>query len=513
MNATIRLRTLTTKYKYLFFFFVVGFVLLLSSHNSFLYKFSEYADSNYFYLSAKLLLQGKILYRDFFEQKGPIIYFLNVLGQILVPDSFHGMYILEVVFALFYCKYIYLVLYVINSKREFFNVIVTAVSACVVYGSNIICGGGEIEEFALPLFAYTMYHIVAYIAQNRRLSIGTLICIGIHAGLLFWAKYAVLAFYIPCIIVGVVICIKRKNFKQICDAILFGTIGFLSVSACMAAYFIYTDSIRQMVEVYFLANTFDYKSSCFDGHNPFYSLVLNLYAFLSSGKFFNLLYFLVFMFLIIKERSISKDKTKSELFLLIGCLYAGVLAITAFCGLYWPYYYIPVCTVYAPMFVMAYDEVSDSKSHQKVAKRLFVAVLSTYVGVAVILSAVVGLSHRDANYNVRSELVDTIKDCGYSDVRILNHMDSGYYYLLNEVPDRYYFNFSNLRKDVIYAETVDSIEKSVADCVIVEFEKDHIVEIDNMSDYFNSYGYGVLYKGNLPSGEVVILYGRVCDRY
>ena len=66
--------------------FVLAFTLLLSfifiticSKASFLYPMQDWVDVNCFFTVGRSMLEGKVVYRDIFEQKGPLLYFIYAL--------------------------------------------------------------------------------------------------------------------------------------------------------------------------------------------------------------------------------------------------------------------------------------------------------------------------------------------------------------------------------------------------------------------------------------------------
>jgi cellulose synthase/poly-beta-1,6-N-acetylglucosamine synthase-like glycosyltransferase len=71
---------------------------LFSMTVSFLYKgylISNFLDSNFFQLTGKLILEGKVPYRDFFDHKGPFVFYIEALGYLISPK--YGMYVLALI--------------------------------------------------------------------------------------------------------------------------------------------------------------------------------------------------------------------------------------------------------------------------------------------------------------------------------------------------------------------------------------------------------------------------------
>lgn len=83
------------------FLSAAGF-LALCSKSSPLYPMKDWVDVHCYMTLGRGLLHGQIPYRDLYEQKGPILYFLYAVVALLGQRAFWGQYLLEVVtFGLF----------------------------------------------------------------------------------------------------------------------------------------------------------------------------------------------------------------------------------------------------------------------------------------------------------------------------------------------------------------------------------------------------------------------------
>ena len=60
--------------------------------------YNEYgADSAFFITMGKAMLQGYIPYKEIFDLKGPFLWFLQIMGQMINPDKV-GMFVLQTIF-------------------------------------------------------------------------------------------------------------------------------------------------------------------------------------------------------------------------------------------------------------------------------------------------------------------------------------------------------------------------------------------------------------------------------
>ena len=69
-------------------FFLSILFLLICTKSSPLYPFNDWVDSNAFFTMGKGMINGKVLYRDLFEQKGPLLYFIHGLSYLISNKTF-----------------------------------------------------------------------------------------------------------------------------------------------------------------------------------------------------------------------------------------------------------------------------------------------------------------------------------------------------------------------------------------------------------------------------------------
>ena len=78
---------------------LAGVIITLYSHCSPLYIMNTWEDVNGNLTIGKCIVNGIVVYRDIFEQRGPLLYFLHAFAYLISPRSFHGIWIIEILFA------------------------------------------------------------------------------------------------------------------------------------------------------------------------------------------------------------------------------------------------------------------------------------------------------------------------------------------------------------------------------------------------------------------------------
>ena len=104
------------KYKeYIFLFIVVSILCLLTLYSSPLYKGLTDVDSSVFQIMGKGMLEHKIIYRDLFDHKGPIVYIINAIGFFI--NNKYGLFIVEIIVFYIGTIFVYKTSRIVLSKK------------------------------------------------------------------------------------------------------------------------------------------------------------------------------------------------------------------------------------------------------------------------------------------------------------------------------------------------------------------------------------------------------------
>ncbi len=108
-------------------------------------------DSGVFLYIGQGVLEGKIPYLDFWDHKGPLIYYINALGLFLFKESYWGVWLMELFFLTISAKLGF------SLMRDRFNTsfaFVGTASWVLALGKVFTIqfgGGNHVEEYALFL--------------------------------------------------------------------------------------------------------------------------------------------------------------------------------------------------------------------------------------------------------------------------------------------------------------------------------------------------------------------------
>lgn len=242
----------------LYCFGISALLLLVCSKSSPLYPMNDWVDVNCFYTMGHSLLEGLVPYRDLYEQKGPVLYFIYALVALLSPDSFFGVYLLEVItFGLFlYYSGKIARLYLDTSLSVW---LLVTVEAGLVLISRAFSHGASVEEMSLFMSAYGLYVALRALKEGRILSFREACLCGIFSGILLWVKYTMLGLYLGLALFIILWYLGwGHGFRALLHTVGSFFAGLGVVSAVVFCYFLMNDALGDLFTVYFYNNIFLY---------------------------------------------------------------------------------------------------------------------------------------------------------------------------------------------------------------------------------------------------------------
>ena len=283
--------------KRLLLFLFAVLIITVFSTCSFLYPLNPWDDANVYMTIGNAMLSGKELYVDIFDHKGPVLFFLHEWAAMLSRSSFIGIYLVEIVCCYFYLLYSWKILSMWREKESLalegevwrgsgWGLLLLGI---VTYSSDFFSYGDSVEEFALPIFAHSLYLMLKVVKDREVPSRLQSIVMGVGVALLFWMKFNLLFFYVGGFLVLLCIAWKRSQMKELWTVVLWAVVGFVAVTAGVLAYFALHGTLDALLEAYFMVNIFHYHGVATNGEPPFwwFKLVkLGIWAVLMIPVFF-----------------------------------------------------------------------------------------------------------------------------------------------------------------------------------------------------------------------------------
>ncbi len=267
----------------IFSILISSICITINSKLSFLYAFHDVDDVHCFITTARCMLRGDVLYRDVYEHKGPMHYFLYCLGISIGKGTLFGVYLIELIlFAIF-------ILIVIKTIRLFMkpgimNYILASAVAIWATVTKDFTAGGQCEELTLPFIALSIYIALALnkkspdcldgsklqentgirsflVAKHIDINSFGNVLIGFCFAMVFWSKYTLTGGFVGYALAVVIIGILNKNYKRIFKSGLMFICGALIGSLPVIIYFGITGAFSDLWEVYFYNLIFKYSQT------------------------------------------------------------------------------------------------------------------------------------------------------------------------------------------------------------------------------------------------------------
>lgn len=244
-------------YKYSFIILNVAltllYLLLFSPYTTPLNPYYGY-DDNIFMIIGQGINKGFIPYKDLFDHKGPILFFIYALADIIAHGK-TGVFVLQIINLYFINLYIYKIakLYKSNSKSVYLIIF-----SFFAYFTGTIGEGAMNEEFSLLPLLICFYLALKQISISKENKITLPIYVPFIYGISFAFTFLIRAnnsALICGLIIGFTILLFRcKQYKLWFNSILAFLIGFSLVCLPITYYFIKNDAFYDFIYYSFSYN-------------------------------------------------------------------------------------------------------------------------------------------------------------------------------------------------------------------------------------------------------------------
>lgn len=403
--------------------------LFICSKNSPLYVLNDWVDANAFFTVGKSMVRGIVPYKELFEQKGPLLYFIYGIGSLISYDSFIGVFILEVIlFSIFiYYSFKTITLFVDTKKAYFIIPLYTLFIVTLKSFSH----GGSAEEFSLPFIMYTFYIFVRFL-KTGNISKKQIFITGLLAGCVFWIKYTLLGLFIGYMLSMTINMFLNKKYKEMfinCGIFL---LGFIISSIPWIIYFIITDSIKNMIDVYFLINIVLYpkKISIISKLSKTFELIT--YNLASNPIYFIFIVCGCVLFLFNNEKWEVKHH---KLSIIISIILTGVCVFIGGTN----YHYYPFAL--SPFIIIGLIELFKTVNINKII--IILTIILSLVSSFYASTNTYMLRYKRKNY-AQYEFAKIIKEVENPKILNFGFLDGGFYLTTGLIPDCYYFMKNNI---------------------------------------------------------------------
>lgn len=259
--------------------FVYTFCLLLfSSHMSPLYYSNEWTDVNVYHNIGKAIFNGKTLYTEVFDHKGPLIFFIYGLGYLISGDSFLGMFLIELLGWFIMVYYIYRLSGLYLDKAGAYLVAIVL----PVFLTGLMKAGGSAEEFVLIFECVSLYYFVRYFKEKDASNHHpyAMFLHGVMCSMVFFTKLNLVIFwFFPLAGIFLNLIFKKKYRNFILNMLAFWG-GFFVIAIPICLYLYINDALGEAYAIYIELNR-QYASVQTTGKVGILLLVKILFLFLA----------------------------------------------------------------------------------------------------------------------------------------------------------------------------------------------------------------------------------------
>lgn len=449
-------------------FFAAAMYLLFCSKSSPLYPMNDWVDVNCFYTMGDSLLHGLVPYRDLYEQKGPVLYFVYAVIALLSPDSFLGVWLLEV---LTYGLFLYfsgkiLALYLGDGMLVW---ILTAVLGGLIPVTSAFAHGASVEEMCLFMSAYGLYVALKAMKEGRTLSFREAFLCGIWAAILLWIKYTMLGLYLGLAIFIILWYLGwGHGFKALWKTIGAFFAGIGAVSAVVALYFLVTGALEDLYTVYFYNNIFLYAQE------PEQSRLATIFTCLKNTLKLNKSYTYLFIPGLVWAIVLAFKDIRPLLLLLLS--FAG-LALGTYWGGWGISYYGLVFAVFALFGLLAIGEVLRLVRADRLLATVCAgrrAIAAVWV-CAVIVAMSIFCLHKGRNTYLMSYEKEDLPQYRFAEIigqtedpTLLNFgfLDGGFYFAADVTPHNRFFCILNVSAPDMWQSMYRQVNQGLTDYVV-----------------------------------------------
>jgi len=227
-------------------------------------------DSSVFLTIGQGMLHGKLPYADFFDHKGPLIYFINALG--LSIGGMLGVWFIELFLMCVSVFFAYKTARFFSSKLASF--LGTGFSFALL--SYFLVGGNLTEEYVLPFIFISLYIFVRYCFSQIEPDIKQITILGLCFSISLFLRPNMFGVWFGFCIVILIQKLIKKEYKTLITYILFFIIGMSIVFFLIVLFLIKKGIFDDFIYQYIVFNRFflqDYQQ----GIKLFESFIKNIY--------------------------------------------------------------------------------------------------------------------------------------------------------------------------------------------------------------------------------------------
>lgn len=291
-------------------------------------------DSSVYILLGKFLKDGLTMYTDFFEHKGPIIFFIESVGS-HISEGRTGAFVVQIFFMTFTIWGIYRLTKLFCSTKK--SIVVTVISLLTL--SSYYEGGNLTEEFCLPVIIICLYLMTKFLKSENEETYNYKFAI-LYGGSFAYCAFIRLTNALPIcvfILLVLIILIRKRKWGEILKSGMAFILGMAIIIIPIMIYCYYHNIVKEMIDCSFVYN-FKYVTSNQEG--------------LGVNEFKDILYLIPLLMVIVVgiESLIRKKYIYISSALILSGIVGTVLQLKGYYFLHYLIMWIPAFTITVALF-------------------------------------------------------------------------------------------------------------------------------------------------------------------
>ena len=226
--------------------FSIAMMIFFAYNTSLLYNYIG-NDSGIYLEMGRAMARGRLVYRDLFDHKGPLIFVLNMLPQLMVEGTF-GVWCLELCFMVGGSLLIYRI-----SRRHIENALALVPPIIYVWISVTLFNGGNYTEEYSNLFSLAALWVFDRWSETKAMPKKYPWLLGVCTAFVFFMRPNNIA-VTAAVIIFIGVDMIRKSPKQLPQTLAFGLLGLLTVTFPIIIYHSCTGTLYDMFYATILHN-------------------------------------------------------------------------------------------------------------------------------------------------------------------------------------------------------------------------------------------------------------------
>ncbi|MBR5302735.1 MAG: hypothetical protein IKU38_07865 [Clostridia bacterium] len=431
-------------------------LLLLCSQCSPLYPINIWGDANCLLTVGRVMKDGGVVYRDIYEQKGPMLYLIHAVSAWISDSSFLGVYVMEV------CSLtavLYLACRMGMRKRGAWAACCDAVliGACVLVGSAF-SRGDSAEEFCLPyLMGALCLAMRHYGEEDGPMNPRALFVCGLLAGVVATIKFTILGLFVGLCIAEGILALRNGGLKRALASAGTFLAGMALPVAAWCVYFAAHGALGDFYTAYIHNNVFLYS----DETRTLVDVLRDIWSAARNNVLWVLLAGVGILALLADRRE------RLQLRLAVVSMAACAFAAVFFLGRTWPY--SPLA-----LSVFAFAGFTFAPNRSDRIKNTLLRRLAAAVSCVLALLVAIFLSPNAYLRGVKLDELAQGRLAAYvhegATLLQYNHLDDGLYLAAYRLPQQKYFVRLNVQYDEMDKELDRYVMEAIPDYVLTSWE-------------------------------------------